>query len=137
MELLYSWLAIAALFLVVELITATFYWLSISFAAGVTAMYVLISHETSVTLIQWCVFVVASAIFAYILPRMLISNAPDVPQWTDKYLWEKRTAKKVGGDLKISLDGVDYLLESDEDLESWDKVEVIWHKWASMKVKKV
>ncbi len=137
MELLYSWLAIAALFLVVELITATFYGLSISFAAGVTALYVLISHETSITLVQWGVFVLASAIFAYILPKMLVSNAPDVPQWTDKYVWEKRTVKKVGGDLKIALDGVDYLLESDDEIESGDKVEVVWHKWSSMKVKKV
>lgn len=136
MELLYSWFAIAALFLIIELITSTFYGLSLSFAAGVTALYVLVSHELTFTLTQAWVFVVASAIFAYILPRMLISQSPDVPQGTDKYVWEKRTVKKVGGDLKISLDGVDYLIDSDDDLISWDKVLVLWHKGASMKVKK-
>ncbi|GAB0174406.1 MAG: hypothetical protein HHAS10_02850 [Candidatus Altimarinota bacterium] len=137
MELLYSWFAIAALFLIIELITSTFYGLSLSFAAGVTALYILVSHESAFSLNQAGIFVVASAIFAYILPRMLISKAPDVPQGTDKYVGEKRTVKKVGGDLKISLDGVDYLVESDDEINSGDKVEVLGHKGASMKVKKI
>lgn len=136
MELLYGWLAITALFLIVEIISSTFYGLSISFAAGVTAIYVLISHDVKLTLVQWIIFVVASGIFAYVLPKMLISKAPDIPQGGDKYVWEKRTARKVWGDLKISLDGVDYLVEADDEIEAWDKVEVLGHKGSSMKVKK-
>ena len=137
MELLYTWLGLAALFLVVELATATFYGLSLSFAAWVTALYVLIAHESSFSLAQGLVFVLASAIFAYILPKMLVSQAPDVPQGTDKYVGEKRTVKKVWGDLKISLDGVDYLFLSEDEIVAGDKVEIIWHKGVSMKVKKV
>ena len=136
MELLYTWLALAALFLIVEFATATFYGLSLSFAASVTTLYVLISHETSFTLIQWMVFLVASAIFAFVLPKMLISKVPDVPQGADKYIGEKRIAKKVGWDLKISLDGVDYLVESANEIEAWDKVEICGHKGITMQVKK-
>ncbi len=137
MEHLYYWLALGILFIIVELATATFYGLSLALAAGITAIYVFFMGETSFTLIQGLIFVLASALFAYYLPKVLISSSPDVPQWGDKYITEKRTAKKVWGDLKISLDGVDYLIESDDDISAWDKVEVVWHKWASMKVKKV
>jgi membrane protein implicated in regulation of membrane protease activity len=45
--------------------------------------------------------------------------------------------KKSGGDLRISLDGVEYLIESDEEISSGDKVEIVGHKGVSMKVKKV
>lgn len=55
----------------------------------------------------------------------------------DKYLGMKRSVKKVGTDMKISLDGVDYLVESDVDLGAGDKIEIIGHAGASVKVKKI
>lgn len=79
----------------------------------------------------------ASAVFAFILPRFLSSREPDIPQGTDRYLGEKRVVKKSGGDLRISLDGVEYLIESEEEISSGDKVEIVGHKGVSMKVKKV
>lgn len=83
------------------------------------------------------IFAVASAIFSYFLPNYLKSSLPDTPQGTDRYIGEKRSVKKVGGDMKISLDGVDYLIESDDDIASGDRVEVTGHKGVSMKVKKL
>ena len=137
MELLYWWLAITAIFLIVELITSTFYGLSISFAAGVTAIYVLVSHEASLTVTQWIIFVIASSIFAYILPKMLISSSPDQPQWLSEYIGMTRVVKTVGTELKIVLDGVDYPIEADDDVKPSDKVKIVWHKGISLIVKKV
>jgi membrane protein implicated in regulation of membrane protease activity len=93
-------------------------------------------HEMNLTIVQWTIFALASLVFSLVLPNYLKSSLPDVPQGVDRYLGTKRSVKKVGWDLKISLDGVDYLVESDDEISSWDKVEVTWHAGASMKVKK-
>lgn len=137
MELLYTWLAIAAFFLIIELVTATFYGLSLSFAAWVTALYVLISHEISFSLVQGLVFVVSSALFAYILPKMLVSKSPDIPQGLSEYTGMIRAVKKVGNELKIVLDGVDYPIETDDDVGPSDKVKITGHKGIALIVKKV
>jgi membrane protein implicated in regulation of membrane protease activity len=71
------------------------------------------------------------------LPKILVSNTPDVPQGVDKYIGQVRSVKKVGGEWKISLDGVDYQVETDDEISQGNKVEVIGHGGASMKVKKV
>jgi hypothetical protein len=49
---------------------------------------------------------------------VLVSSAPDKPQGSDQYIGAKRSVKKVGDGLKISLDGVDYLIESDDEIIS-------------------
>jgi membrane protein implicated in regulation of membrane protease activity len=59
-----------------------------------------------------------------------------VPQGFDRYIGEKRTVKKSAWELKISLDGVEYIVDADEDIAAWDKVEILWHKGTGMKVKK-
>lgn len=137
MELIYFWTGVVVIFIILELLTSTFYGLSLALAAWVVSVYVFFSKEIELSLLQGVIFVISSAIFAYFLPRYLVSSMPDVPQGADKYIGEKRSVKKIGGDLKVSLDGVEYLVESDDDITSGDKVEVIGHKWVSMKVKKV
>lgn len=137
MTILYFWIAAAIVFLIIEMITATFYGLSLALASALVAILVFVLHETDFTILQAGVFAVASAVFAFFLPRLLSSSEGDVPQGTERYIWEKRSAKKVGWDLKISLDGVDYLIESEYTISAGDKVEIIGHKGVSMKVKKV
>ena len=137
MNLLYSWIAIALIFLIIEFVTTTFYGLALALAAWVVASYVYFSGEPIFTITQWIIFAITSLIFAYILPKLLSSSRPDVPQGFDRYIGEKRTVKKVAGDLKISLDGVDYIVESDDEISVGNKVEVIGHKGAGMKVKRV
>jgi|JI10StandDraft_1071094.scaffolds.fasta_scaffold480679_2 membrane protein implicated in regulation of membrane protease activity len=137
MELLYTWLGLTAFFLILELLTATFYGLSLSFAAWVTAIYVLISHETDFSLVQGVVFVVSSGIFAYILPKILVSKAPDLPQGLAEYTGMTRAVKKVGNELKIVLDGVDYPIETDDDIKPSDKVKITGHKGIALIVKKL
>ena len=137
MTILYIWLAVAIAFLIIEILTATFYGLAIALAASIVALYVYLVWDTEFSIIQGLILVIGSVVFAYLLPKILSSSTPDMPQGFDRYIGEKRTVKKHAWDLKISLDGVDYTVESDEDIASWDKVEVIGHKGAGMKVKKV
>lgn len=137
MNFLYFWISIALFFLIIEFATATFYGLALSLAAGIVALYVFFSGETTFTIVQGIIFAVASLVFAYVLPKLLSATNPDVPQGFDRYVGEKRTVKKVAWDLKISLDGVEYGVDADEDIVAGDKVEVIGHKGAGMKVKKV
>lgn len=137
MTVLYSWIAVALLFLIVEFVTTTFYGLALSLSAGVVASYVFYSQDHEFTIIQGIIFALTSLILAYILPKLLISSSPDIPQGFDRYFGEKRTIKRNAGDFKISLDGVDYIVDADEDISVGDRVEVIGHKGAGMKVKKI
>lgn len=137
MELIYFWSGVVVAFIILELLTSTFYGLSLALAAGVVSFYVFFTKEGELSLIQGLIFVVASAIFAYFLPKYLSSSMPDVPQGVDRYIGEKRSVKKIAGDLKISLDGVEYLIDAEDEIVAGDKVEVLWHKGVSMKVKKV
>lgn len=137
MTVLYSWIAVALLFLIVEFATTTFYGLALSLSAGVVASYVFYSQDHEFTIIQGIIFALTSLILAYILPKLLISSSPDIPQGFDRYIGEKRTIKRNAGDFKISLDGVDYIVDADEDISVGDRVEVIGHKGAGMKVKKI
>ncbi len=123
-------------FIIVEFFTATFYGFALSLAAAIAWLYVYFSGDIDFEILHAVLFVVASAIFAYFLPKVLVSGRPDMPQWGDRYIWEKRVAKKSWGDLKISLDWVEYLVVSSDEIVSWDTVEILWHKGASMKVKK-
>lgn len=77
-----------------------------------------------------------SLVFAFVLPKLLSPQDPHMPQGVDQYMKQVRTIKKVGGEWKISLDGVDYLIESEDELSVGDKVEVIGHHGVTMQVKR-
>jgi membrane protein implicated in regulation of membrane protease activity len=108
--------------------TATFYGLSLAFSSLIVSLYVYIQGDTLHSLPHALLFVVMSALMSYFLPKFLQSKNPDVPQGVEKYIGEKRSVKKLAGDYKIALDGVDYMIESDDDIEVSDRVEVIGHK---------
>jgi len=57
-SLLYIWLSVGVGFLILEVLTATFYGLSLSLAAFSVAIYVGITGETSVSLIQAILFAI-------------------------------------------------------------------------------
>lgn len=137
MHIIFFWIAAALIFLIIEMMTATFYGLSLAMAAGIVATWVFFAAESGFTIAQGVVFVIASIVFAFWLPKLLVSKQEDKPQGADIYIGEKRSVKKQAGSLKISLDGVDYNIESDDDVTAGDKVEVVGHKGTAMKVKKV
>ena len=80
MDLLYFWTGLVVIFIIIELLTSTFYGLSLALAAGVVSLYVFFRGEVDFSLVQGVIFSLASALFAYFLPRYLVSNMPDVPQ---------------------------------------------------------
>lgn len=137
MSILYFWIASAIIFLIIEMMTATFYGLSLALSSAIIAAYVYFSNDSSITIIQGSIFALLSLTFALLLPKVLRSSLPDTPQGADKYIGEIRSVKKSGDEYKISLDGVEYLIDSEDVLTSWDKVEVISHHGVTMKVKKV
>lgn len=135
-SLLLFWIGIAVGFVILELLTATFYGLSLALASAIVAFLVYFSGDTTFQILHAVIFALSSAIFAYLLPKYLVSHTPDTPQGMDQYIGLIRSVKKAGWDLKISLDGVDYLVDSDDDIIASDKVKIIGHHGVSMKVEK-
>jgi membrane protein implicated in regulation of membrane protease activity len=80
MELFYSWIGAVLVFIIVEYITTTFYGLALALSAAITAMYVYLTGEATLSITQGVIFSVTSAVFAFFLPKLLISQAPDKPQ---------------------------------------------------------
>lgn len=136
-SLLIFWISISIIFLIVEMVSVTFYGLALAVAAATTALYVWLTGATTVDVIQGVIFVTMSLLASYFLPKLLTSSTPDKPQGLDIYIGETRKVKKVGDSYKIALDGVDYLVRSADDLEIGDMVEVIGHQGSSIKVQKV
>lgn len=135
--LLIFWISISIIFLIVEMVSVTFYGLALAVAAAATALYVWLTGATTVDVMQGVIFVTMSLLASYFLPKLLTSSTPDKPQGLDIYIGETRKVKKVWDSYKISLDGVDYLIRHDDDLEVGDTVEVIGHQGSSIKVQKV
>jgi membrane protein implicated in regulation of membrane protease activity len=125
MNALYFWISVVLICMIIELSTSTFYGLALAIAAAIVASYVYIVGDTGLSITQSAIFAIASLASAYILPWLLASRAAEVPQGFDRYLGEKRSVKKTASELKISLDGVEYGIESDDDIAAGDKVEII------------
>ena len=85
-SLLLFWIGTGIIFLIVEMITAAFYGLSIAIAAFILAIYVWFTGEIALTVFQGAVFAITSFLTAYTLPKFLISELPDVPQGIDRYI---------------------------------------------------
>ena len=115
MEPLSIWIWFALIFLIIEVLTATFYGLALSLSSAIVALYVWTSHESDITILQGVVFVVASIALSFLLPRYLKPTGLGKPQGMDRYIGETRKLKKVGDDYKVTLDGVDYIV-------SWDSL---------------
>ncbi|EKD30460.1 MAG: hypothetical protein ACD_78C00050G0001, partial [uncultured bacterium (gcode 4)] len=70
-HLFYIYLASGVFFLLIEMLTATFYGLSVSVACFVLALYVYLTGDANMTVIQGLILVIISALFAYFLPKWL------------------------------------------------------------------
>jgi membrane protein implicated in regulation of membrane protease activity len=139
MDLLYFWGGCALVFLIVEMLTATFYGLSLSIASGIVALYVWYMGDTDLDIIQWILFASITFLASFTLPRLLIpgDSSPVVSQGLDAYIWLKRKVKLQGESFKITLDGVDYPIENEDNLQVWDQVEIISAHSIAFFVKKV
>lgn len=123
-SLLLLWIAVIIFFLIIEIVTTAFYGLALAFSSFWVALYVWIMNEISPSFMQGFIFVILSLVGAYGFPKIFSQNTKESPQWLDVYIGKIRKLKKVWEDLKISLDGVDYLVEVD-GWDSGDRVKLI------------
>jgi len=131
------WIGAGIIFLIVEMISATFYGLSLAIAAFGVGIVTMLMGSTGWDVVQGVVFVVLSLVTSYFLPKWLTPRSESKPQGMDLYIGETRRLKAVGEDWKVSLDGVDYIVIVDEDAEEGDRVEIFDRKGSVFYAKKV
>lgn len=112
-SLLIFWISIGIGFLIIEMITVTFYGLAISMAAFLTGLYVWYFGLSEVNIMQWIIFAVVSFLSSYFFPKLLMPNIEEKAQWLDTYIWQTRKVKQVWEDFKVIFDGVEYLIDID------------------------
>ncbi len=130
-NLFYVYIAAGVLFLLVEMMTATLYGLSVSIACFVLAFYVYITGDVTMTIIQWLFLAGISASFSVFLPKLLKSNTENLKSGLDAHIWELFRLERVGSDWKVKIDGVDYLIDDDSEtpeFEAGKKVRLESHK---------
>lgn len=122
------WIGFGIVFLIVELITATFYGFSLAIAAFIVAIYAAIMNSSNVDIIQGAIFAGTAIATCYFFPKFFASSvesSEEKPQGLDMYIGERRRVRQVDEDFKIKLDGVEYLVVCDDDLEDKDLVEIV------------
>lgn len=129
-ELFYGWLAFAVLAFIVEMFSGTLYGLSFSLSALVVAAYVAVTGETGITLAQALIFAAAGTPLCFLFPKIFRTKT-EFKQGLDAHVGKKFSLKKVGDDFKVSIDGVDYLVDPDcvtSAFENKKKVVLVSHE---------
>ncbi len=130
-NLFYIYIAAGVLFLLIEMMTATLYWLSVSIACFVLALYVYVTGDTTMTVIQWLFLAGISASFSVALPKWLKPNTENLKSGLDAHIGKTFHLERIGSDWKVKIDGVDYLIEDDSEtpeFEAGKKVRLESHK---------
>lgn len=138
MSFLLSWIGVGIALLIIEILTASFYGLSLALAAFSVAGYVAIKNETFFSITQGVIFVVVTLVFLFILPKFFNKNVEDSPQGLDVYLGQKAHVHLTGEDAKVFLDGVPYKVIAQEgELHNGDFVRLISRQGSVFQVEKV
>lgn len=136
-NLLFIYLASGVFFLLIEMLTATFYGLSVSVSFFVLALYVYITGDTEMTVVQGLMLVIVSAILAYFLPKWLNPRTEAFKSGLDAHIGQSFRLERVGTDWKVKIDGVDYLIDEDSvtlDFAAGKKVRLDGHDAGVLKV---
>ncbi len=137
MEILYIWLAIWIFFIIIEMITVTLYWLSMSIAAFVVAIYVYYTWSNSADVTQIIIFAIISTLCIFIFPKFFHLSKWTAKIWIEAYIGKSYKLKKVWKDWKIEIDGVDYLINDEsvtDTFQIWKKVKIISFEGTSLSV---
>ena len=136
-NLFYIYLASGVFFLLIEMLTATFYGLSVSVACFILALYVYMTGDINITVIQGVLFAIISGVFAYFLPKWLTPNTTSLKSGLDAYIGHSFRLERVGTDWKVKIEGVDYLIDEESvtpEFEVEKKVQVKSHNGGVLKV---
>lgn len=129
MDTVLFWLGIGIIFLIIEIITTTFYGFSLAIAAFLIAIYTHFYPSGLSLLLQWVIFTIISIILSYFLPKIFMKKIEETSenkaQWLDKYIGEVHKVYQNGEDFRIQLDGIWYTVISDDNLSEWDKIQII------------
>lgn len=131
------YLASGVFFLLIEMLTATFYGLSVGVSFFVLALYVYITGDTEMTVVQGIILVVVSALLAYFLPKWISPHAEAFKSGLDAHIGQSFRLERVGTDWKVKIDGVDYLVNEDSvtpDFETGRKVRLDGHSAGVLRV---
>lgn len=131
MELYYIWFWVWIIFLIVEILTVTFYWLSLALASFIVASIVYLNWDNNFTIFQSIVFVITSIIFALIFTKFLRPKKVAQVFGLDNYIWTYHKLEKIWNDWKLKIDWVDYLIDDDcinDTFSVWKKIKIISHK---------
>lgn len=112
-ELFYAWLAVAVLALIIEMFSGTLYGLSFSLSGFLLAIYVAVTQDTQLTLTQALIFAVTGAAFCFVFPKLFNRAGAGFKQGLDAVVGKTFPLKKVGDDFKVTVEGVDYLVNPD------------------------
>lgn len=115
LNLFYIYLASGVFFLLIEMLTATFYGLSVGMACFVLAVYVYFTGDATMTVMQGVLFAIISVIFAYFLPKWLKPHSEALKSGLDAHIGQSFRLERVGSDWKVKIDGVDYLISDDSE----------------------
>ncbi|MDD5213841.1 MAG: hypothetical protein PHG82_05435 [Candidatus Gracilibacteria bacterium] len=140
MELAYIWFGAGILFLIIEILTFTFYGLSLALASFLLACMVYLNGDSSFTIVQGLIFVFLSGIFAILFTKYLRPKTKAKSVGLDVYIGSIHKLEKIGDDWKIKVDGVDYLVDDDSivvDFGVGKKVKILEHNSGSFKVELV
>lgn len=136
-NLFYIYLASGVFFLLIEMLTATFYGLSVSVACFVLAVYIYLTGDANMTVIQGLILVMISGVSAYFLPKWLTPHSKPLKSGLDAHIGQSFRLERVGSDWKVKIDGVDYLIDDDSetpDFEVGKKVTLESHNSGILRV---
>ena len=126
-SLLVFWISLGIGFLIIEMITVTFYGLALSVASFAVALYVWYTGVNVVDIFQGSIFAIVSLLTSFFFPKWLTPSGEEKIQGLDVYIGEKHKVRKVGEDFKVKLDGVDYLVDID-GVKGGDMIEITHRK---------
>lgn len=110
-ELFYGWLCFAVIALIVEMFSGTLFGLSFSVSAFIVAAYVAVTKEADLSIAQAVIFAVTGSALCFVLPSFFKKTRNEFKQGLDAVIGKTFVLKKIGEDYKVSVDGVDYLVE--------------------------
>ena len=94
MSLLLLWIGSGIVFLIIEIVTSTFYGLALAVAAFAVAAFLGVFPEENLSIVQGIIFVAVSLTASYLLPKYLSPKEKEKPQGLDIYLGEVRRVER-------------------------------------------